>query len=182
MTPQRRRIDQVLDPEFVSDLSEADLDTLRERRSVTDEVETELSYYRRMLHGRMDLLAFEARRRSGEETRTLLEALPEILGGGETTGGGGETTGGGTVHRPGALAPNLPLIGHRPIDRVLDDDFLSRLPDLTDAEISEIQEMLSSAERDVSADRRKVQGVFDELQAEILLRYKEGLVEAEDLS
>ena len=45
------------------------------------ELDVELSFYRRMLHGRMDLLSFELRRRSGEETRSLMEALPEILAG-----------------------------------------------------------------------------------------------------
>ena len=66
-------------PEFSSDLDEVTLDELRRRRHLCDELDSELSYYRRMLHGRMDLLAFEIRRRSGEETRSLIEALDEIL-------------------------------------------------------------------------------------------------------
>jgi len=48
-----------------------------------DDLEGELSYYRRLLHGRLDLLNFELRRRSGEETRSLIEALPEILADGD---------------------------------------------------------------------------------------------------
>jgi hypothetical protein len=75
----RRRIDQVLDPEYVADLRELPLDELRVRRSTCDDLDGELSYYRRVLHARMDLLAFELRRRSGEETRSLIEALPDIL-------------------------------------------------------------------------------------------------------
>jgi len=166
---QRRRIDQVLSPDFVAQLREADLETLRGRRNLADEVETELSYYRRMLHGRMDLLAFEMRRRSGEETRSLIEALPEILG--------GEAPNRRSQHRPGTLAPDLPLEGRRPIDSVLDDDFLSRLPALSDEELGEIQENLALTEQDVSEERLEVQAVFDQIQAEILRRYMEGRVD-----
>ena len=54
----RRRIDRILDDEFLAGFESADLDSIRELRQMTDEVETELSYYRRLLHGRMDLLAF----------------------------------------------------------------------------------------------------------------------------
>ncbi len=76
MTQQRRRIDQVMDESFTKGIEDVPIDDLRARRVTCDELDTELSYYRRMLHGRMDLLDFELRRRSGEETRTLIEALP----------------------------------------------------------------------------------------------------------
>ncbi len=85
MEPRRRRIDEVVDPAYTADLESLSMDQLRERRAVLDDLDTELSYYRRMLHGRMDLLSFELRRRSGEETRSLIEALPQIL----ATGVGG---------------------------------------------------------------------------------------------
>ena len=81
-TENRRRIDIINDNAFLADIGEVDLDMLRQRRALADAVETELSFYRRLLHGRMDLLAFEMRRRNGEETRSLIEALPEILGAG----------------------------------------------------------------------------------------------------
>jgi hypothetical protein len=167
IVPHRRRIDQVLDPSFVADLEGVDLDTLRERRSTADDVETELSYYRRLLHGRMDLLAFELRRRAGEESRTIMEALPEILGAGERASAE-------AGRKPTALAPELPSEGQRAIDRVLDDDFLSRLPSLSDEELEEIQTMLTDTEQEVSTRRRAVQEIFDRIQSEILRRYREG--------
>ena len=76
MNPRRRRIDEATDEAFIADVEARSTDELREKRELLDDLDTELSYYRRMLHGRMDLLEFELRRRSGEETRTLLEALP----------------------------------------------------------------------------------------------------------
>ncbi|MGZ5384968.1 MAG: RsiG family protein, partial [Acidimicrobiia bacterium] len=49
----RRRIDILLDSDFLTDLEAAPVAELRDRRRMADEVETELSFYRRLLHGRM---------------------------------------------------------------------------------------------------------------------------------
>jgi len=162
---KRRRIDQVLDPDFVQDLTTLDLDSLRARRDLAEGVETELSYYRRLLHGRMDLVQFELKRRSGEETRSLIEALPQVLAAGETTGG--------QVGRlRGQFFPDLPDERHRSIDRILSDGYLATLPDIDDKDLSEIQVSLADTERDVSSQRREVQEVFDTLQAELTARYR----------
>ena len=173
-TEKRRRIDIIRDEEFLAGIDVVDLDALRERRTLADDVETELSFYRRLLHGRMDLLAFEMRRRSGEEKRSLIEALPEILGAGETT-----SDGIGRV--PTNLAPDLPDERRRHIDRVLADDFLARMPSLEDAELTEIQTLLADTEREVSEQRKSAQVGFDALQAEIMRRYKDGLAVDTDL-
>jgi len=170
----RRRIDILLDPDFLADLESVELAALRDRRRMADEVETELSFYRRLLHGRMDLLAFELNRRSGEETRSLIEALPEILGAGERAGGQQQRV-------PQVLAPDLPEERRRHIDRVLEDDFLSRLPECEAAELSDIQQVLAETEQEISTGRKAVQHVFDSIQAEIMRRYKEGQVDPDEL-
>jgi hypothetical protein len=172
MTEYRRRIDMVLDPSFVEGLESIDLDELRSRKKMADEVETELSYYRRLLHGRLDLLAFEMRRRTGEETRSLIEALPDVLGAGEQSGEG-------RARFPTVFSPDLPDDRRRHIDRVLEDDFLSRLPSLGDDELLEIRETLSENEVDISTRRRSVQKAVDALHHELVRRYKE---EAADLT
>jgi hypothetical protein len=164
---QRRRIDIVLDPEFVAGLEALDLNELRERKRMADEVETELSYYRRLLHGRLDLLSFEERRRRGEESRSLIEALPEVLGAGEAAGGG-------RSRFPTVFAPEFPDDRRREIDHILEDDFLARLPDLTDEEMAQIRATLGEAEQEISAKRKQVQAVVDALHAELLRRYKQG--------
>ena len=176
MEPRRRRIDQVADPAYVQDLGSLSMDELRERRSVLDDLDTELSFYRRMLHGRMDLLSFEMRRRSGEETRTLIEALPQIL----ADGIDGPSR--DTIPRDLPLTlPELSGEGNRAIDRVLGDDFLAHLPSLEDSDLEEIQVALTEAEREISAQRRTVFAVHDRISAEITLRYREGLADATDL-
>ncbi len=168
MTEHRRRIDQIVEPEFVEGLVELSLDILRERRGMCDAVENELSYYRRMLHGRMDLLGFELRRRSGEETRSLIEALPEIL----TDGASGYVPSG----RPTKVTlPDLPDQRRRHIDDVLEADFLTRIALVEDEELNEIQRSLVETESEISAQRHSVQEAFNTIQSELTRRYKDGL-------
>ena len=176
MNPRRRRIDEVTDPLFIADIEASSTDELREKRVLLDDLDTELSYYRRMLHGRMDLLEFELRRRSGEETRTLIEALPQILAAGV-----------GGMHRspiPKELSLDPPSSGsdeRHPVDTILQDDFLAHLPTIDNDELIAIQATLTDAERIVSMERREVYDVYDVISAELTRRYKDGLADAGDL-
>jgi RsiG-like len=176
MEQHRRRIDQVLDPAFTADLEELPLEDLRARRNTLDELDTEFSYYRRILHGRMDLLDFELRRRSGEETRSIIEALPEILSDGAT----GSTS--NPLDKELSLAtPEFAGAGKRQVDKALADDFLSRLPFLGDAELNEIREGLAASESEVSTQRRAVYDAHDLIVAELTRRYREGAADADEL-
>lgn len=168
---KRRRIDMALDGEFASGLETLDLDEVRRRRDLAEEAERELSYYRRLLHGRMDLLAFEMRRRRGEETRTLIEALPEILSPG-TVSQGRET---GELRHLSVELDLPPVTGRRDIDQVLEGDALARVTSMEMEELAEVQLGLTEAERSVSDQRRRLHEVIDRLQAEIIDRYKRGL-------
>jgi hypothetical protein len=165
----RRRIDQALDPEFVEGIEGLDLDEIRSRRSLAGDVENELSYYRRLLHGRMDLIRFELRRRSGEETRTLIEALPEILADPEPPTGN---------HRSGRYEvpdlPMLPDVGKRDIDHILGGDVLLRLSELSDGELSTALEAISEMEVEISEHRRSVQKVEDVFVEALAARYRVG--------
>ena len=174
MTEHRRRIDQIMEPSFVDGLGDLSLDELRDRRRMCDDVENELSYYRRMLHGRMDLLGFELRRRSGEETRSLIEALPEIL----TDGASGYVPSG----RPTKVTlPDLPDQRRRHIDEVLEADFLTRIALVEADELEEIQGSLVETESEISAQRHSVQEAFNTIQAEHTRRYKDGLANFDEI-
>ncbi len=174
MTEHRRRIDQIIEPVFVEGLDELSLDGLRDRRRMCDDVENELSYYRRMLHGRMDLLGFELRRRSGEETRSLIEALPEIL----TDGASGYVPSG----RPTRVTlPDLPDQRRRHIDEVLEADFLTRIALVEDDELNDIQRSLVETESEISSKRHAVQAAFNTIQSELTKRYKDGLANFDEI-
>ncbi|MDH4119746.1 MAG: aerial mycelium formation protein [Acidimicrobiia bacterium] len=161
---QRRRIDQVLDPGFVSGIADLGIEDVRERRALSGDVENELSYYRRMLHGRMDLIRFEQRRRSGEEKRSLIEALPSILADPESG------------HRSGRYEvpdlPPLPDVGHREIDHILGDDVLIRLDAIDDAGLESALEAIQEIEAEISEQRRQVQAVEDAFVEELAARYR----------
>ncbi len=174
MTEHRRRTDQIMESDFVDGLADLSLDSLRDRRRLCDEVENELSYYRRMLHGRMDLLGFELRRRSGEETRSLIEALPEIL----TDGASGYAPSG----RPTKVTlPDLPDQRRRHIDEVLEADFLTRIALVDVEELNDIQRSLVETESEISAQRHSVQEAFNTIQSELTKRYKDGLANFDEI-
>ena len=162
----RRRIDLVQSPEFTAGLEDLPLEELRSRRRLCADLDTELSYYRRLLQGRLDLLAFELRRRGGEEQRSLLEALPEVL----ASWAAGEP--GLPERRVAVEIPHLPVPGRRAVDRALGDDFLARLPEMDDAELGAVQQRLAEAEVEISRQRRAVFEASDRLQAELVRRYR----------
>lgn len=166
MTESRRRIDRVLKPEFVEDLDTLDLPELRERRDLTEDVESQVSYYRRLLHGRMDLLDFELRRRDGTEEKTLLEALPEILAKGMILGTEP------TLRHIEVMPPIPEERGKRLIDKIMDDGVLVQLPELTNEEITDALEGLRDFERQLSLQRKQLFLVIDRIQEEIVARYR----------
>jgi hypothetical protein len=166
VTENRRRIDIVLEPEYLEGLSDLVLDELRHRRDTATDVEAQISYYRRLLHGRMDLLDFEQRRRRGEDERSILEALPEILAKGMILGSEP------TLRHIETMPPLPSVTGRRLIDKIMDDGVLANLPELTDEEIAEAMERLREVETQLSGQRRQLHQVIDTLQDEMVSRYR----------
>lgn len=166
MNDKRRRIDIVLEPEYLEGLSELELNEVRGRRDTAEDVESQISYYRRLLHGRMDLLDFEQRRRRGEDQRSILEALPEILAKGMVLGPEPNL-------RHIETMPPLPSVtGRRLIDKIMDDGVLANIHELEDGEVSEAIDRLREVEQQLSDQRRRLHHVIDTLQDEIVSRYR----------
>lgn len=176
MEPQRRRIDIISEPGFLTGIADIDIEEVRRRRAMCRDVEQELSYYRRLLHGRLDLLAYERRRRAGIETTPLIEALPSILG--DTRPG---STRSANVAAAAIASPEFEGPGRRSIDYVLGDDFLARLSDLGDDELDQIEDAIAAAEQSVSRQRSTAQHAHDALSAEIGRRYRQGLTSVDEL-
>lgn len=169
----RRKLDQVLDPAFITGLEEFDQDEVRRRRQLAHDVENELSYYRRMLHGRMDLLRFEQRRRSGEESRDLIEALAEILSDGD---GQPEhpRPGGGQNRFVTTDLPPLPETGKREVDDILGSDVLCRLDELDDKALAGALAAVGELEVEISDNRHRVQEIEDLLSGVVASRLRAG--------
>lgn len=130
----------------------------------------------------MDLLAFELRRRAGDETRTLMEALPEILAGGETADIGDKAAADPLSLKALPIdPPDLPATGQREIDRALRDDFLTHLPSIDTDELETIQTSLTAVEREISAQRRAVYDAYELILDAVAARYLSGPGSVDDL-
>jgi nickel-type superoxide dismutase maturation protease len=168
----------MLDPEFLVDLPSLAIDQLRARRVRATEVEVGLSYVRRLIQGRLDIVLDEARRReSGGAERDisdLVERLPEILGDHVRAPGMGRLP---TLMAPGESN----LVDVARLDAIVDPDRLAALPRLDDADLRSAIDALAELERDVSERRRAMFDVIDKLQDELVRRYKSGEATVDNL-
>ncbi|MEU8926340.1 ABC transporter substrate-binding protein [Kitasatospora sp. NPDC048545] len=168
------------------DLGRLGLDQLRVLRRETMEQEADLSYLRRLLHGRMDILRAELDRRPGAGPvravgapgpdpvpGDLLDRLPAIL-----------TDAPSTVRRS---ARHVTLGLPRTRESRLEADALMgdvQLADLAAHPTEELQaalERLRAHEREVSGRRQRLLRTADGCNAEITRRYRDGEARVDDL-
>jgi len=169
VTPEehRRRIDEILDRAFLEALDGLGPDELRARLRDARSEEDALSYIRRNLHGRLDLLRAELSARKGERgTNRGVDALAAVL---TDRVGAPRGTRAGLGLRAAAVA------SRRRAEEVLSDDHLARLPDMSDQQIAEVAERVEELEGRLSQQRRRVHEVIDTLESELAGRYKSGL-------
>ena len=165
----RRRIDRMTAPGFLAGVGDRPLDEVRAMRDECREEEARLSFARRVLQGRLDIVRASVERRvdgagRGYTQGDLLQELPEILA---------------DVARPSAIGDAHIDLAYDPEhaderreeETLLVDSSLGRLPDLDDAELLALLERLSDEERRVSDVRRRVLDALDLLQADLVRRY-----------
>ncbi len=168
MPTYQRRVDRVLEPAYLTDLPSRPIEDLRVMQRETSEVETEFSYVRRLAHARMEILRAELdRRATGGSLTDLIAALPEILAG--TSPRPGPGSGGGRF--PQVLAPSPDIKWQRGLERLIADDSLARLPDLSIEDIQSALGDLGTLEAEVSAVRRRLHAVMDAISAELVARH-----------
>jgi hypothetical protein len=71
----QRRIDRVLDPRFTDRVDQLGLAELPARREEAEAEEAEVSYLRRLLQGRLDILRAELARRYRDGTAQVSQLL-----------------------------------------------------------------------------------------------------------
>jgi hypothetical protein len=158
----------VLDPAFVEDLDGLSLSEVRERRDQALAQREYLSYLRRLLQVRLDLLTAERERRaSGGEPAPLVERLAAVLAEHPRT----------SSSRGEAVRTALPAADVTEADErasaVLGPLGLAD-PEALDADqLAEAIEALEGEERSVSAERAAVLTVHDRLQDELKRRFRE---------
>jgi hypothetical protein len=172
MTQARRRTDEILDPAFASDLGGLPSEDLRRRLSDSWDIEGELSYVRRLLHGKLDILRAELERRGREDGGTGTEPMDLLTDAFKRPAGASAPSRGSRPRLPSEASQTA---GRRRAERILSEAHLARLPDLDADQIGGAVERLVGAEREVSDERRRVHAVIDALTAELMQRYKSGL-------
>ncbi|MFD7453916.1 ABC transporter substrate-binding protein [Kitasatospora sp. NPDC059827] len=167
------------------DLEALGLDQLRILRRETLAQEADLSYLRRLLHGRMDILRAELDRRPGggpahpspavgeEPGGDLLDRLPAIL-----------TDAPSTVRRSArhvTLGPPRTQESQLEADALMGDVQLADLAAHPAEELLAALERLRAHEREVSGRRQRLLRTADGCNAEITRRYRDGEARVDDL-
>ncbi len=177
----RRPIDRVLAPGFADDLPALPLDEVRGRRQLAEQEEVDLSYARRLLQGRLDLLRAEQEQRTQREfpshgTRSdaeLARDLATALADGPRSDHG--------LGRHLTTDPSRVGEHRRAAEQAVADVQASDPSEMSDDAIVRAIEHLTGIEQAVSDSRHKVQQVMDVLTTEVARRYKDGEAKVEDV-
>ena len=169
-------IGRLLDPEYLSDLAARPIEEIRQMRAECQDVETGLSYLRRVVQGRLDIVAAERQRRleGGDpaDVSRLIEQLPSILSDHLRAPGLGRLP---SSLGPGTLDPAL----EARVDALVAE--LDDLASVTDEQLADGQARLTELEHELSEQRRAFFDRIDALQAELTRRYRTGEASVESL-
>jgi hypothetical protein len=169
-------IERLLDPSYVEGIRELPMEELRAKRAECGEVEVALSYLRRLLQGRLDIVLADLQRRAGGtpgDLASLIEQLPGILGEQSRPPGFGRL--------PTLLTPSDVDDLTDEADAVADPGRLAALDEMPDADVRAIADALGELEQRTSLQRKQLFERIDQLQEEIVRRYKEGEASVDSL-
>lgn len=156
------------------------MDELRAKRSEYQEVELGLSYARRIVQGRLDIIHGELERRRSGGGRSDAGQIVDRLKEGAMLGDHARPAGYGRL--PSFLAPDETSDEFSSeIDQIADPDSLANLPELSDEVVDKLADQLTALERSLSDRRRQVFDRIDVYQAEIVNRYKTGSANPDEL-
>lgn len=162
-----RRIDHVLSDEFTADLRGLSMDELRSRRAMAEQEEVDLSYLRRLLQGRIDIVRAELSRRAGDSDESLVDHLAELLAEQQPAVAYG-------LGRHSVVEPSRINDHRRRVESLVADVTFTDLSARTDEELRAVLETYLAEEEGVSGYRRAVQKVMDLCSTEVARRYREG--------
>lgn len=166
--------------DYLGDLTSLDMGELRARRATCQEVETGLSYLRRLAQGRLDVAAAERARRdddapgSGDDLEDLIARLPELLAGSTRSPGVGRLP---SEFGTGVIDEDLAA----ELEEIITTGHLSEPDQLDDDELVEVVTALEAYERRVSDLRRSLFDRIDAIEAELTRRYRTGEASVDSL-
>ena len=160
-------VDALLDATFLENAMHQPMAEVRRLRRDAEQQEVNLSYTRRLLQGRLDIVRRELQRRSEHDGRSLVDLLPEIL----------SEKGRGPAHGLGrhqTVQPQAPEEYESWVNSLTAGIDISAISDLSDATLEKAAKALAAAETGLSERRRGVQQVMDALAGELGRRYRDG--------
>lgn len=160
-------VDALLDPSFLEGVQQRPMLDVRGLRRRAEQSEVDLSYTRRLLQGRLDIVRRELQRRAEHDGRSLVDLLPEILA----------EKGRGPAHGLGrhqTVQPGDPVALEQWVNSLAPGVDLSDVGELPDDQLETAARALAAGERGLSERRRGVQQVMDALAGELGRRYRDG--------
>ena len=174
-TGGNRRIDRVLADDYLAGVGTIPLPELRKKREDAEQEEVDVSYVRRLIQGRIDILRAELAHRTGDARGSLLAELPQILG--DT----GPRTAPRGMGRHSTVEPSRADEHRRYVEALVADVDLSDVSGMSEEELRNALAAFEREEHDLSEKRRKLFGVVDACSAEITRRYRDGEADVSDL-
>ena len=167
-------VDELLVPSFLDGIEELPMAEVRALRHRAEQEEVNLSYTRRLLQGRLDIVRRELQRRADHDGRSLVDLLPEIL----------SEKGRGPAHGLGrhqTVQPTSPEQFETWVNGLAPGVDLSDVAALPDDALAQAARSLAAGERSLSDRRRGVQQVMDTVAGELARRYRDGLADVAQL-
>lgn len=163
------RLERILEPGYLDGIEDRPTAEIRAMRDACEEQESGISYARRIIQGKIDIVRAEALRRRDEGTagaRSLLESLPDILGDRVTARSP-------QVRAVRFLVPPSAQHHARRAER-LGEEVLATVRERPTEELARMVDQLGEEERELSSVRQELFVRIDTLQAELARRYREG--------
>lgn len=168
----------MLSPTYLDGLQERPIEDVRAMRAECLEVETGLSYLRRMVQGPLDIVNHELSRRAdgvgAADLASVVADLPETLGDVPRPPGSGRLS---QTLEPTSIDPELAS----ELENLVGDAQLAEVTSMDDRALSDLAVALGAFESKVSDRRRSYFELIDALQAEIARRYRVGEATVESL-
>jgi len=171
-------LSRLLDPTYLDGVDSLSVDDIRRMRAECQEAEASLSFLRRLIQGRMDIVHAYINRPTGSDApdlSTVVDNLAGILAGPGRAGGRG--------HNPVLHSPDTEEMAGltTELDDILGADDIAQLTVLDDAQLADLAGRLGELENRVSSERRGLHERIDTLQAELVERHKSGRASVDGL-
>jgi hypothetical protein len=178
MATPRDDLNRILTSPYLDGIQSRSLEEIRAMRTECQQTEVGLSYLRRLIQGRLDIVHTYLEHIDVDgppDLASLVDSLPGILSAGPGRPPGPE-------HLPMLLAPDTEgsdLTAE--LDEVLGADEIGSLDAMDASQLRDLAGRLEALENRVSLDRRALHVRIDTLQAELVERHKTGRASVDGL-